>query len=111
MKSKRRSLILCHFCNKGFATERNVKTHIEKFHVVNVGYACEVCDFKSESERDLHIHEKEKHKQHDNNEEKMEIDGLFNEEQEDNERKKKETNEKTCGRRSLFALVSQVRVS
>ena len=50
-----------HFCNKGFATEKNVKTHIEKFHKVDGGYLCDLYDFESEKEEDLNRHVKDKH--------------------------------------------------
>ena len=52
----------CHFCNKGFATEKNVKVHIDKFHTVTVDFRCDVCDFKTENEKDLKRHDNEKHR-------------------------------------------------
>ena len=51
----------CHFCNKGFVMEKNLKVHIEKFHRIVIKHSCEKCEFDSESEIKLKEHIEKKH--------------------------------------------------
>ena len=51
----------CHFCNKGFVNEKNLRVHIERFHRIVVKNPCEKCEFEAESEITLKDHVKQKH--------------------------------------------------
>ena len=51
----------CHFCSKGFVTEKNLKVHIEKFHRIVIKNSCDKCEFNAETEIILKEHIKEKH--------------------------------------------------
>ena len=46
IENQKKKQHFCHVCNNGFATEKDVKVHIEKFQQLEVNYSCEVCDYK-----------------------------------------------------------------
>ena len=46
---------VCSVCNKGFATEKNLNTHIEKFHS-GKNKSCDECDFHSDNEMNFKKH-------------------------------------------------------
>ena len=67
-------VVLCSICKKSYATEKTLKTHMLKFHKGVKQLACQSCDFKSDNDTDLKKHVQEQHKENEILDNKMDID-------------------------------------
>ena len=67
----------CQFCKISFCNERNLKTHVQKFHSQDLPLKCDICEFSTKCQKDLENHKVEKHSgnQGKNEVEQMKIDG------------------------------------
>ena len=79
----------CHFCNKGYANEKNLKNHITKFHKIVIKYTCDKCDFSANRINELEQHEETLHgkRSEATMDEVMEVDSKENKGSEGNKRK------------------------
>ena len=51
----------CLTCKKSFCSEKNLNTHIKKFHTNNTIFKCDVCDITYETENSLKEHNEKNH--------------------------------------------------
>ena len=51
----------CLTCKKSFCSEKNLKTHIKKYHTNHTVFKCDVCDIIFEIENDLKDHNEKNH--------------------------------------------------
>ena len=59
--------VMCRICKKPFCNEKNLTTHMEKYHDSSMAIKCNSCSFSSNSKRELETHIKDVHEK---NEEK-----------------------------------------
>ena len=60
--------VVCNMCKKAFCNEKNLKTHIEKYHEIIQTVKCSICDFTSNYRNELDKHIKESHGDYDDTE-------------------------------------------
>ena len=51
----------CQVCNKTFCSEKNLKTHFQKYHQADVIFQCDKCDYTVGNERGLKEHHQDSH--------------------------------------------------
>ena len=64
----------CQTCRKSFCSEKNLKTHTQKYHGTESGIKCDDCDFSAENKTSLSDHKQEKHTQSHDDLDQMDTD-------------------------------------